>query len=110
MINGTDAFTKQSGVGLQPVFSWSPPTLGAATGYQVYLYPASLVDQTVANGFTARVYGTTFRTPPGLLKSGISYLAVITSYQGRQFTLDQNPWVIGYPYYSADCVSAIFTP
>lgn len=34
LLNGVDAFVPQSGVGLQPTFSWSPPNLGTATSYQ----------------------------------------------------------------------------
>jgi hypothetical protein len=36
-IEGRDAFQGQGGVGFQPTISWSPPTLGSATSYQIVI-------------------------------------------------------------------------
>lgn len=79
LINGTDGFTSQSGVGAQPTISWSPPTLGAPSSYRVNIY---VLDTRISPGdvtaLNATVYtGTTFTVPPGVLQAGSEYYATI---------------------------------
>ena len=109
-INGKDAFTAQTGVGLTPVFSWSPPSLGAPTSYSILIQSfAGGPPGFVATTINASVFGaTSFTVPPGLLAPGGLYIATITAVQAQQ---DENrPFRSGYPFYSADAVTNTFTP
>jgi hypothetical protein len=97
-IQGLAAFVAQSGVGLTPFISWSPPSLGRATSYEVSISPANTHPNYEALMFA--VSGeTSLRIPPGLLESGSNYRLVITAFQGSE----------GH-YASADCVAAVFSP
>jgi hypothetical protein len=105
-IAGKDAFTAQSGVTVQPAFSWTAPAVGTASSYTLEVFNAS----TQAAVFAETVYGTSLTVPPGLLSSGTTYFAVITSRQAAFDTLDAAPLREGTPVYSAQAVTAAFTP
>ncbi len=110
LINGADAFAPQSGVGVQPVLSWSPPDVGTATSYQVLIF--SLIRPEEGERFPgATVYsGTSFKVPPGFLRPGHLYWGVITATQADHDVLDRPLFRGGTPYYGTDCVIGIFTP
>jgi hypothetical protein len=111
LLNGTDAFEAQSGVGEQPLFSWSPPTLGVPTSYAVTIaiFRGAQPGDTVV--LSAEVYsGTSFRVPPGFLKTGRSYTAAITARQAPWDVLNRAPLRSGAPIDSSECVIGIFTP
>jgi hypothetical protein len=112
-VNGNDAFAAQTGVGVQPTISWSPPTRGAPTSYVIeivpLLLPCNTAGQTV--GVTAVVHGSnSFKVPPGVLKSGLAYRATITARQAPWDTLDAGPFRTGTPFHSAQCVTSTFVP
>jgi hypothetical protein len=112
-VNGKDAFANQTGTGVQPTISWSPPALGAPTSYVVEILPTalpcSMAGQTV--GVTATVHGSTsFKVPPGLLQAGLGYRAVITARQAPWDALDVGPFRTGTPLHSAQVVTAMFSP
>ncbi|MGZ6126326.1 MAG: hypothetical protein ACXWLR_15265, partial [Myxococcales bacterium] len=111
-INGRDAFAPQSGVGLQPTLSWSPPSLGTATSYVVRI---DLISPGIPppgfNEVALIVYtGTSVRVPSGFLQSGQQYAATITAFSAPWDTLDRPPLRSGAPLRMADCVTAVFTP
>ena len=104
-INGFDAFSQQSGVGTEPTLSWSPPSLGAATSYNVNIYSAS------APAVSILIYsGTSLQIPPGFLSPGTQYVATITANSAPWDELDRAPFRTGLPMHSADCVTSVFTP
>ena len=111
-IEGKDAFTAQTGVGLEPTISWSPPRLGAATSYVVDVLPTAysceMADQVV--GVSAVVRGTSFRMPAGMLRSGVSYRVTLTARQAPWDTADAGPFRTGTPLHSAQCVTGTFVP
>lgn len=109
LIAGRDAFQAQSGVGLHPTISWSPPQLGAATSYTVTI---ATVGGTPAVAQTAlTVYGvTSVQVPDGLLTAGAQYAITITATSAPWDKLDRAPFRTGMPYSTADCVTAVFTP
>jgi hypothetical protein len=109
-IQGLDAFQPQSGVGLTPVISWSPPSLGAPTSYQVSVSPT--VSGPFYTSLTFTVYGqTSLRIPPGFLASGVSYQLSVSSFQAPWDTLGRPPMRTGAPWASAQTLSsATFTP
>jgi hypothetical protein len=109
LVNGRDALTTNLGVGLQPTFSWSPPILGSATAYIVRIVPA--YDQFSSDLLQARVFGAqSFQLPPGVLKAGASYYALITAAQGPGYERDLSPNLAGIPSHHAEVVTGIFAP
>jgi hypothetical protein len=109
-IQGLDAFQPQSGVGLTPVVSWSPPSLGTPTSYEVGVSPTGPGSFYASLSFT--VYGqTSLRIPPGFLVSGVSYQLSISSFQAPWDTLGRPPMRTGAPWATANSLSsATFTP
>jgi hypothetical protein len=111
-VNGANAFTAQTGVGLQPTISWSAPALGTATSYTLDVTatdPCGLSGQIV--GFSAVVHnGTSFKVPSGILKSGFAYRATITARQAAWDTVDAGPFRTGSPRHVAQCVTSTFAP
>jgi hypothetical protein len=74
-LNGQSAFGNLSGVGLTPVVSWLPPTVGTVTRYNVRINRLYL-----SGGFVQRVPQSSFTTtatqlrlPPGELQAGQTY-------------------------------------
>jgi hypothetical protein len=111
-IEGRDAFAPQTGVGLQPTVTWSPPALGQATSYQVTI---SRRTQPVIAGETralsAVVYsGRAFKVPRGFLQQGSYYTASITARSGPWDVFDRGPFRKGTPFHTADCYTGYFTP
>jgi hypothetical protein len=108
-IEGRDAFQAQTGVGLRPTISWSPPALGAATSYVVQIAATSA--NPAIPLVSLYVYGvTSMQVPDGLLQSGTQYAITITSVSAPWDKLDRAPFRTGMPYSTSDCVTAVFTP
>lgn len=111
-VNGSNAFVKQFGVGLQPTISWSPPTIGNPTSYIVEIKAFALpcASGQVA-GVSAVIHGaTSFKVPPGILMPNIGYRATISARQAPWDTPDTGPFRTGTPLHSAQCVTAQFVP
>src|SRR5712692_4250984 len=101
-IAGRDAFADQNGVGLQPVITWSLPTLGHPTSYQITITRHT---QPVIAGETrtisAIVYSSrTFKLPPGFMKQGSQYTATISARSGPWDTFDHAPFREGIPFHT----------
>src|SRR5262249_58278593 len=74
-INGKDLFLRQSGVGLQPTISLSPPSLGAATFVRVFI---SAVDSSGSLEAIVQT-GNSFTVPDGFLVAGKAYVVALTA-------------------------------
>jgi hypothetical protein len=112
LINGEDAYSPHSGVGAQPVLSWSPPRVGTPTSYTVWV---GLLDYPPHEGdiasISATVYsGNSFRLPAGFLQPGRSYYATIRADRAPWDLLDHAPFRVGAPWDHAICVAGIFIP
>jgi len=113
LIGGRDAFVPQAGVGVQPVISWSPPSLGSASSYVVRIDPLGL--DAIPPGsllqLSFAVYsGTSLKVPAGFLQQGRDYVATITALSAPWDQLDRPPLRSGAPLRMSDCVTAVFTP
>jgi hypothetical protein len=107
-IEGRDAFAEQSGVGTEPLLSWSPPSLGSTTSYIVRIRAAAA---TGTQEVAISIYtGTSVRVPPGLLTKGVKYSAVITAVSAPWDVLDRAPLRTGMPLHTADCLTSGFVP
>lgn len=81
MVNGNNAFDAVSGVGTSPTISWTAPSLGQPTMYQIGFTELTLngnVTQIVSQ--TTRILRTRWTSvtvPPGILELGKHYLVKI---------------------------------
>lgn len=111
-IEGRDAFASQTGVGLQPTFSWSPPTLGSATSYQILIERQSEPADGEMQQLAIILYsGSEFRIPSGFLKPGAVYSVILTARSAPwDVGVVHPPFRTGVPFHSADCVLGLFSP
>jgi hypothetical protein len=112
LLNGADAFLPQTGVGLQPTFTWSPPSTGSPTSYSVSLYElyASAGNTMCAEVGSAVLVGRSFTLPPGWLKSGRAYAAVLSARSAAFDALDADGFLDGYPFVECELITAVFQP
>jgi hypothetical protein len=110
-INGADLFTPGTVSGTVFALSWTPPVLGAPTGYRVQIAtPMStptgpslyLVVATLETGKTSI-------TLPDLLSVNTTYVFVITSLLDGHANIETSPHRSALPVASADVVSAPIT-
>ncbi|MDB4969675.1 MAG: hypothetical protein JWN44_5364 [Myxococcales bacterium] len=86
-INGVDAATSLSGVGLTPTVTWLPPTLGSPSKIVVKIYKLTTsgtqgtakLAATVETGIAAVA---SLSVPPGILEQGSSYALLIEAATG----------------------------
>ena len=112
-LNGFSAFAAPAGgVGATPTFSWSPPSLGTPTQYEVLVYRLSLngsgaVEATqVLRLVTA---ATSVQVPPGVLVSGTTYFAQLSA-QLRDVSALTSPFRMPVSNSHAKAVTHTFTP
>jgi hypothetical protein len=109
MIQGLDAFQAHSGVGLTPLISWSAPSVGTPTSYQVGL--GVVQGNPKYRSLIFNVYGaTSLQIPPGLLESGSTYQLSISALAAPWDTVGRAPLRHGAPYATAQAVGAVFAP
>jgi hypothetical protein len=110
-VGSADGFGAPVGVGTSPVLSWSPPSVGTATGYAVQLLQP-VVSPGGGTGFQTIGYlsttGTSMRIPPGVLQPGVEYVGFITAWARDQETIETAPFRVSYPEGWASAI-VIFT-
>jgi hypothetical protein len=111
-INGSSLFSRASSVGTMPTLSWTQPSLGSPTGYEIevfHLYSDGNDSFTELAGdlFTAT---TSVQIPPGVLTSGNSYYFRISAVfePGTDYTT--TPFRHGFPRAVAQSLSGVVTP
>jgi hypothetical protein len=112
-INGRNADTDQTGVGVTPLLTWNAPGTGAPTGYYIDIYELSKgVSNDSNEAFIATVYTSSriVRIPPGILTTGKTYFAYITAFIAPNASFSQAPYRRGMPYALADHLTAPFSP
>jgi hypothetical protein len=111
LIGGQDAFAPQTGVGLTPTFSWTPPALGSPTAYAITIQMISPSNDPDEIGIIniSSFTGTSFTLPDGLLISGRAYAAIITAVQMPGQDVNR-PNRVGLPELTTDAVTNIFRP
>jgi hypothetical protein len=110
-IEGRDAFATQTGVGLQPTVTWSPPALGQATSYEVTISSRMQPVAGETRTLSAVVYsGRAFKVPAGFLRQGSYYTASIAARSGPWDVFDRGPFRKGTPFHTAECYTGYFTP
>jgi hypothetical protein len=106
-INGGIFFGNRTGVGLTPLLKWSPPRVGVATYYDVWVYQASSNAVLKARLRTQR---RSLVIPPGVLSSGNSYVFLIRSVYIPGLDFAKTPFMYGPTTASADVISGLMQP
>ena len=111
-VNGQSAGAPVRGASLQPTISWSAPRVGTATSYLVTIQPVSGV---AAAGDTASLSilvdgARSIRVPPGFLKSGNDYYAIVAAQTAPWDGPGRLPLRNGTPRSYAEAVTADFSP
>jgi hypothetical protein len=111
-INGADLFTAGTISGTAVTLSWDPPAVGTPFGYNV----AIMSTTTFPDGTVGYISSTTLGTaktsmtiPPDLLRSGQTYLFVITSQVDGRANMETSPHRSSLPVANADVISAPIT-
>jgi hypothetical protein len=111
-INGADLFTAATINGTAATLTWDPPAIGTPFGYNV----AIMSTTTLPNGTVQYLSSTTLGTaktsmtiPPDLLRSGQTYLFVITSRVDGRANMETSPHRSSLPVANADVISAPIT-
>jgi hypothetical protein len=111
-INGADLFTASTINGTAVTLNWDPPAIGTPFGYTVAIMsPTTLPDGTVGylSSTTLSTAKTSIAVPPDLLRSGQTYLFVITSLVDGKANMETSPHRSSLPAASAQLVSASVT-
>jgi hypothetical protein len=111
-INGADLFTAVTINSTAVTLSWSPPAIGAPTGYQVLITaPATLNpgSSVSAPSLTLRTKQAAVAVPPSLLMANNTYVFVITALIDGEANMETSPHHSALPVASADVVSAPIT-
>ena len=108
-INGRDGWTPQNQLDLTPTLSWSPPALGTASSYAVWVIELSV---TATKGTAlSRTYLssdlTSIKLPPGVLQSGKTYVFQISAATGPTTAQRSAPYRSSLPLGWADTLSAL---
>ncbi|HEY1213768.1 MAG TPA: putative Ig domain-containing protein [Bryobacteraceae bacterium] len=111
-INGADLFTTGTINSAAVTISWDPPAVGTPFGYDVaIMQPITLLAGTASYTSTATLSTakTSMTIPPDLLKSGQTYLFVITSLADGRANMETSPHRSSLPSASAQLISAPIT-
>jgi hypothetical protein len=112
-INGQDAFTINTPVTLQPTLSWSPPTVGTPTWYEVRVRRVYVREGTNGAALTTvavfRTPLTRLTLPPDLLAPGESYTFLLTSRYMPGGDLSR-PFRFSLPTARAEAVTNLVSP
>lgn len=110
LVDGRDvAGNLATPVGLSPVLSWSPPAIGAPTGYTVSIYELAGVGGSLRPVLVASVTsGTSFRIPAKFLSPYRFYFAQIVANREPWQSPDGNPFAWGTPAQYAPMVTGSF--
>ena len=111
-INGADLFNAGTINDTAVTLSWDPPAIGTPFGYTVAIMsPTTFPDGTVryVSSTTLSTAKTSITVPPDLLRSGQTYLFVITSLVDGNASMEISPHRSSLPVASAQLVSASVT-
>jgi hypothetical protein len=111
-LNGADLFTAGTINGTAVTLSWDPPAIGTPFGYNVAIMSPTTSPSGTVIYFSSTTLGTaktSMTIPPDLLRSGQTYLFVITSLVDGKANMETSPHRSSLPVANADVISAPIT-
>jgi hypothetical protein len=111
-INGLNFFADQNGIGSSPTLKWSPPAIGKANFYEVFINQLSNVDgnTTLTAASTVWTQGTELTIPEGLLTAGPGYVFVIQAWYVPGLNFSKTPFMLGPVNAFTDVISGLMQP
>ena len=111
-VNNQAATAPLSGVGTTPTLSWTAPTTGTASTYQILVYrvyntAGTTTGTTVAAFFTDQ---TSMVIPPNVLTAGNSYQFRVRAVSDPNANYAVAPWQTSLPYGDATAYTALVAP
>ena len=111
-VNNADAFQQRINVGKTPLVTWSPPSLGSASGgYQV-----DVMQLGVSNGQTTvktvailETKSTSVRVPPGTLVTGSAYIFKVFAFANDR-DIETKPFQTVVPFAGSAVLTATVLP
>jgi hypothetical protein len=112
LIAGTNFFSNQSGVGLTPTLTWSAPSAGTASVYQIFVYNLfnSGGDTEDTQLATLETQNTSITIPPGILSAGQDYVFQIRAIYRPGIKVATDPYFLGSTNGFADVTSGMVQP
>ena len=111
-INGADLFTAGTISDTAVTLSWDPPAIGTPFGYNVAIMSQTTLPNGTVQYFSTTTLGTaktSMTIPPDLLRSGQTYLFVISSRVDGRANMETSPHRSSLPVANADVISAPIT-
>ncbi len=111
-INSTDLFTASTINGTAVTLSWDPPAMGTPFGYDVAIMSLTTLPSGTVEYFPSTTLGTaktSMTIPSDLLRSGQTYLFVISSRVDGRANMETSPHRSSLPTASAEVISAPIT-
>jgi hypothetical protein len=111
-INGADLFTASTLNSTTVTLSWDPPAIGTPFGYNVAIMSTTTFPNGTVGYFSSTTLGTaktSMTIPPDLLRSGQTYVFVITSQVDGRANMETSPHRSSLPVANADVISAPIT-
>ena len=112
LVNGSNFFVNQTGIGLTPTLQWSAPTLGSAGSYGVHVLQLSNVGgNTVMNRIASfATSATSLQIPPNVLTPGQAYVFQIRARYIPGVSFAKTPFEFGPIVGTADVISGMMLP
>lgn len=113
-IDGVPASVARQVGSASPLITWTPPTLGSPSAYQVSIYRVTndgFPFSTLYRRFYMSGSTTQVRLPPGVLESGGIYFLRVGAVVAPSYDVERKPFTYAevMPFASADAVSSLFT-
>jgi hypothetical protein len=111
-INGADLFTAGTINGTAVTLSWDPPAIGSPFGYNVAIMSTTTFPDGTVGYISTTTLGTaktSMTIPPDLLRSGQTYLFVISSRVDGRANMETSPHRSSLPVANSDVISAPIT-
>jgi hypothetical protein len=110
LVNGKSAFGPLNGISLTPTLSWSPPAVGAPSGYRILVSLIANSGGTSTSQYLASIFTveTSVPLPPNMLQKGSTYVFTITALSSP--IAATKPFHGSPTYAGADVLSSLATP
>jgi hypothetical protein len=111
MVDGASFFSGQTVLTTTPTLSWSVPSLGSTTGYEVGIFSlyADGADSVAEPAGELLTTTTSVQVPPGLLASGQSYFFCVSAVSEPGKNHNTAPFRHAFPRGVAQALSGVIT-